>query len=255
MTRLEFDIQALCAWAPGLESAEDWKRWAREPTAPFSTGRPAIPDVPPNLRRRCGQQDAMLLHVGLRCLKECTVLPPVVVGSRHGEARATRTLLDLLAELEPLSPQRFSLSVHNASAGLLSIVTKNTQMSRSIAAARDTFPAALLEATSVLRRSTHVLLILVDEACPEDYRHYLDERPATFAIGLLLGRGPSYQLELVSQTGEDVPVSGAGLPLPHALEFARWFFGEPDEPLAWRSMHRHWRLRAARDSRIGEFVE
>lgn len=93
---------------------------------------------------------------------------PVIVGSSIGEASAMLDLLDKMwREAEPMSPAVFTVSVHNAASGLLSISMKNKGFTTSIAADCDTPAATLLEGIGLLATGTDaVVCVCADEASP-----------------------------------------------------------------------------------------
>ena len=60
---------------------------------------------------------------------------PTIVGSAIGEAATMIGLLDQMwRRHEPMSPAEFTVSVHNAASGLISICNKNRGMTTSLAA-------------------------------------------------------------------------------------------------------------------------
>jgi hypothetical protein len=93
---------------------------------------------------------------------------PVIVGSSIGEASAMLDLLDKMwREDEPMSPAVFTVSVHNAASGLLSISMKNKGYTTSIAADCDTPAATLMEGIGLLATGTAaVVCVCADEASP-----------------------------------------------------------------------------------------
>jgi hypothetical protein len=108
--------------------------------------------------------------------------------SRHGEFERTLRILAALAANDPVSPADFSLSVHNALAGLLSIASHNTSAHTAIAAGPDSFGSALIEAASCLidQPDEPVLLVYYDEGLPEPYNEIADEKDSCIALAMLL---------------------------------------------------------------------
>jgi len=96
------------------------------------------------------------------------VTTPVIVGSSIGEVGAMLDLLDKMwRHGEPMSPAVFTVSVHNAASGLLSISMKNKGYTTSIAADYDTPAATLLEGIGLLATGTEaVVCVCADEASP-----------------------------------------------------------------------------------------
>ena len=135
---IRFSVADWMAIAPGRSTRDAWIAWANggEPA-----GEPAAnltAQLPSSLRRRVtpiGQAGFAAAHV----LGADSRHARIVFCSRHGEFSRTLALLQALAADEPLSPADFSLSVHNALLGLLSIAWKNSAGHSSIAAGPDSF--------------------------------------------------------------------------------------------------------------------
>ena len=125
-----FSIVSHAAWAPGLTTPEAWARWARAPQRIVAGEEPGVKAMPAMLRRRAGFLGKMALEVAYRCLDGrgagATTIPTVFC-SRHGEVSRALALLSDLARGEALSPTAFSMSVHNATAGLLTIARQIAQ--------------------------------------------------------------------------------------------------------------------------------
>ena len=100
-----------------------------------------------------------------------------VLASRHGEFSRLLGILDALAQDELPSPTDFSMSVHHAMAGLLSIHAGNTAGHTALAAGADTFGMALLEAASCIAEQPDepVLLLYGDEPLSGAYAGFCDE--------------------------------------------------------------------------------
>ncbi len=102
---------------------------------------------------------------------------PTVFASRHGECARSVELLQSLAAATPLSPAAFSLSVHNANAGLLSIARGMRGNSMAISAGQSTVEHAVIEACGLLADGApYVLLVVADASLPELYAPYSDCR-------------------------------------------------------------------------------
>jgi len=184
MVELEFGIAAYAAWNPQSGTQTDF-HWSSEGDADHD--RPARPPVPQLLRRR-------VTPIGQAALRVAWALPQVerarfVFASRHGEFDRTMTMLDQLAAEDGPSPADFSLGVHNALAGLLSICARNHGGHTALAAGVDSFGFGLMEATACLidRPEDPVMLVYYDAGLPTDYP---DTAPAcaeaTLALALAL---------------------------------------------------------------------
>lgn len=113
---------------------------------------------------------------------------PVVFASRHGDAHRTLELLQALASGDDVSPASFSMSVHNAVAGILSIARGDTSAVTAVAAADNLLLAALLEASAQLQDAPRVLCVLCDLPLPALYTAIEDAPTEPWALALLLER-------------------------------------------------------------------
>jgi len=219
------------AWSPGLATREDWQRWAPEPSPLGCEGAPEIRFLPAMQRRRCDTLSRMCLQVAHdACPEELRGDVRSVFASRHGSFQNTAALLRDLADGNPLSPNRFSHSVHNTQSGIFSIWAKNREAATCVAAGAETFGAGFLEAMGLLHRHPEgpLLLVVGDESVPEPFDALSDEKGA-YALALLLraGEGDSEDgrvgLRFGPGTSEDT-----GPHFPDALVFLRWWLSGGD---------------------------
>ncbi|ODP32542.1 hypothetical protein A9762_22585 [Pandoraea sp. ISTKB] len=164
------------------------RRWAyrQASTAPASQPDTGVSD--PMLRRRLSP----LARLALSVASNCGPLPPacrIVYASQHGEIARTTQMLEALTQGELPSPTAFSLSVLNATPGVLSIAREDRSAINAVAANDDTLGYALLDAWTQLREVPElpVLVIHAFEAPPECYgptARQSDE--ATSALALLI---------------------------------------------------------------------
>jgi len=180
-------IARWAAWAPGLESPEQWREWAQSRAQPSGTGAPALSFVDPMLRRRLGKTARMALHVAHQCLPENAPMR-TVFSSRHGELHRTVGMLRQLAQGQDISPTEFALSVHNAAAGVYSIARADRSASTSIVAGAETFAYGLVEAATqwLADRSHPVLFVYSDEPVPDEYRTFVSMPEHAHAVAILL---------------------------------------------------------------------
>lgn len=154
-------------WTTGFPTAAAWATGVADPAADKPIGK-SLDRVN---RRRASPLDRALADVTAEAIAQAGVDPatvPVVVGSAIGEAATMIGLLDeMWRHKNPMSPADFTMSVHNAASGLISISNKNRGMTTSLAADEDTPAAALLEGIGlVLTRDTPVVVACADEPAP-----------------------------------------------------------------------------------------
>lgn len=179
------------AWTPGTTSVDEWRALlcATDSSAsapPTEQTKPAVDFVPPLLRRRLSGLSRSALAVAGDCLGTDSATR-TIFASPHGEVGRTVELLQQLAAGEPLSPNAFSLSVHNTASGLYAIATGNRAASTALAAGRDTLALAFIEAAGRLARDPEpLLLVFADEPLPAFYQRWQPQPARAFALALLL---------------------------------------------------------------------
>jgi len=212
-----------------------WKSWPA-PAAQAESGRA----LPLALRRRVSA-------IGRRALEAAWQLEPdanarLVLSSRHGEYERTISLLTQLTDERSVSPADFSLSVHSALAGLLSIATANHSGLSAVAAGRDSFGYGLLEAAACLADdpATRVLLVHFDGPLPEVYSELGEavESPLAAALSLSVGSPATPRIEI------DMQPASADEPMTASLagEFVR-FLSTADREGRARGDRMSWRWR------------
>jgi hypothetical protein len=161
-----------------------------------SGDKPEVPQVPAILRRRASLAARMALKAAFECLPSAEERLPTVFCSRHGEVGRSVELMEMMARGEGQLPMSFSLSVHNAAAGLYSIARGDTSNSVTLAAGKNTLPMGVAEACGLLSQGhPRVLLVNFDDAVPAPFKGFRDEADPPFALGLLLGQGSAFSLE------------------------------------------------------------
>jgi hypothetical protein len=145
-------------------------------------------EIPTMIRRRLRGAALAAVCCGLESLHAATKPVEVIFCSRHGDLDRTRRLLLAMAEGRALSPLEFSLSVHNALAGMLDLVRQERTGHTTIAAGRDTFAAALIEASARLwgDRDHATLLLYVEEPVPEELQSHTDRSFGGTVLAALL---------------------------------------------------------------------
>ena len=234
---MKFDIKGWQAWAPGVSTPEGWRTWCAQPYVLAASAETAdVSFLPALQRRRLSPLARMAFHVGWP-LAELMPAQPVVFCSRHGETPRNLQLLTNLAQQEDLSATHFSLSVHNAVAGLWSIFRNDTSEMTSIAGVEDGLEHALVEAQLLLAAgSPSVLLIIAEDQQPSAYLPWIDDVPFAYALALQVVPGQQWQLELSSQRTDSAIESKSW---PHALQLLPLLMGT-QQHLALRVANRQW---------------
>ena len=218
-----FSIAGHAEWAPGLTTPEAWALWARAPRPIVPGEEPGVKAMPAMLRRRAGFLGKMALEVAYRCLdglddKGANI--PTVFCSRHGEVARALELLTDLAHGEALSPTAFSMSVHNATAGLLTIARADRANHIALAAGAATIEHAVIEACGLLDDGAPmVLLVASDGQLPELYLPYQDSDEQPHAWAWLMTPAADDTVALRWSASDEAPASR----LPGALDVAAFY--------------------------------
>lgn len=142
----------------------------------------------------------------------------LVFCSQHGDMTRLREMLRDLAARAELSPTAFSQSVHNASAGLFTIIAQSSAPMISLASGGSTFASGWLEAEGFLveHPDAHVLLVTYDEPLPQEYASFSPQTQCHHALALLLRKHSERGLVLQPTVAEQDE------PLPLAPLFIAW---------------------------------
>ncbi|MBM7456131.1 hypothetical protein HNR62_002012 [Oceanisphaera litoralis] len=193
---LSFKLQSWNALAPGLESTSEWRSWLEQLCIPTPClNKVSLQQIPPILRRRFTELGRCAAGAALPLLENIDAIPGVF-ASRHGDTPLTLSLLEGIADEQPMSPTGFSLAVHNAVSGLISIARKDASEVTAIAAADNLIPLALLEAATQLQERERVLCLVYDVPLPELYQPYSSCEPFPFALAMLLSRSEGVEMTL-----------------------------------------------------------
>ncbi|MCW4153164.1 beta-ketoacyl synthase chain length factor [Halomonas sp. 18H] len=182
---------------------EDWQAWSAAQSGvaicsqhDLSSNVSASP-LPPMLRRRLDEVGRATCGI-LSSLDPETACP-LIHASRHGDASHTLQMLASITQGDPISPTRFSMSVHNAVLGVHSIAHRHHLPLQALGACGNEFDSLLCEAMGYLVEGYPAVVIVFSEGpLPEPYQEHAEDPGAPCAVGmrLSLGRGA----KLVSQT-------------------------------------------------------
>ncbi len=235
---MELYVSQCVAWAPGIETSADWSRWAKSPERLASDVKPAVKAVPAMTRRRLTRWGRMSLEVASACVPNIDENTPCIFASRHGDTHRTLMLLKSIAEGEALSPTAFSLSVHNSSVGIFSIVHKIFAGALAVAGGKETLAEAFVAAYGLLSEGhKKVLLVQTDEPIASFYENDVDEAEMPHAVAMVLTRETGQWMTVDYQ-----PATSADALTKVSLgtEFLRFWFGAEGEAayvgkrLLWR---------------------
>lgn len=153
------------------------------------------------LRRRLNTMGRACIAEMLAQLEENEDIP-LVYCSRHGDIERTLKILKDQACGEPASPMDFSLAVHNAITGIISIHCGIRENISSIASDSGYLVPALLDASGLLDQGHEdVLVIISDARLPEIYRETDDAGEYPFAACFRVTRFAGIALE-IGYTGD-----------------------------------------------------
>ena len=215
MSALQVNVAGTGLWMAGYPDAAAWA--ARAPVTGDEPLKPKGEAFDRVNRRRASQMGRAIGDAVAEALGQAGVEPrttPVIVGSSIGEASAMIGLLDQMWRAdEPMSPAVFTVSVHNAASGLLSISMKNKGYTTSIAADYDTPAAALLEGIGLLATGHDaVCCVCADEDSP---RSLLEHAPhwdmLAGAVVLTRADAPGAKAQLTIDVGGEADLAPAEL--------------------------------------------
>jgi len=144
-----------------------------------------LPDfsfIPPMMRRRMSDFEKIAVGLAGKIAPE-TPNYTTVFASKFGEWGQTIELIQQFFNDNEMSPAGFSNSVHNASAGLFSLLTKNTNSYTSIAAGDNTLEMAILKALS---ETNDVMVVFANEHNPEIYNNILKTPQNAFGMAFMI---------------------------------------------------------------------
>jgi hypothetical protein len=218
-----FALRHWAAWAPGLEDRSAWQAWARAPFRPAGETAPPVSDMPAMLRRRADRLGRMALAV---LYQGTSPGSPIIYCSRYGELARVARLLEELAATGGVSPQGFSVSVHNAIVGLYSIATRGHENVQSLAAAEATPLAGLVDAAGLLADGAAcVRLVLCEEPVPPVFAPFAEPTDCPYAVLLELAPGNDYRFEW-AQPPAGAPPAPPPPGLPPALAVLHFLLGD-----------------------------
>ncbi len=202
---LTLRLKSWKAVTPELGSNRAWQCSADHPSViDINDASAAIKQIPPMLRRRFNLAGRCVIGAAIPLLEIDQQIPSVFV-SKHADAQLSLSLQKDLGQDLPVSPTDFSLAVHNAISGLLSIARKDTSAVTSIAPEQGMVVNGLVEALGLLQEHDEVLCVFFDAPLPELIDDGSTALSFPFAIAMLLSNNEGQCLSL-EQLDLDEPV-------------------------------------------------
>lgn len=218
---VRFSIAAAAAWAPGVETPEAWLKWANDACSITPGSEPGLRAMPAMQRRRVRAPGRMALEVAYACLGD-RVGVPTIFCSVNGEVSRSVELLQDLAVGEPQSPTSFSLSVHNAAAGLFSIARGDTANHLALSAREATVEHAAIEACGMLADGEEaVLLVASDCPLPAVYSDFQRDNEQPYAWAWLI-EPPKHDVMSLAWSGSQEEEARQPERLPAGLQILRF---------------------------------
>jgi len=198
-----------------------------------------LASVPKMLKRRLSPLAKIVFCAANQCIDELMIVP-AVFSSTHGELAKSLSMIELLEAGEEVSPTAFSLSVHNAIAGLFSMAWENKLQCTVVAPGEEGLAAAFIEALGLLQEGAEqVLLVFYDEPLVDFYPFAPFKLSADESRALALriskrGEGQALRMSSLPLTGND------GEQPVQLTAFIR-FLAEPQAQLTLKTPRHSWR--------------
>lgn len=164
---------------------------------------PDVAFVPPMVRRRMTDLQKIAIGVAHNVVTD-TADYRIVFASRYGEWGQTIKLIKQFHETSEMSPAGFSNSVHNAAAGVFSVLTGNKKSYESIAAGPRTMESGVMAA---LGGAKPVLFVFAEEKSPEIYEPHLEKPVMAHGLAFMLSDDASRRVEWNPATNMLAPLT------------------------------------------------
>jgi len=244
MNTLAITFAAWNAWEQVPDNTELWNHFGDRQGNESPIMLPKAQRIPTMLRRRLGSHGKLAMAAAESAIAATPKSMPTVFSSQHGDLARTLELLDSLTSNEPLSPTHFSLSVHNAIAGIYSIARNDNSPTTALSSFVDDVSSALLETQLILeeQQCEFALCIVHDEPLPELYStQSIPKRP--YATAFLLSAKPSMSsktLELSISPDDSPKSTSTPIERPTAVELVEFLNQEKRPSLHLSSPERTW---------------
>jgi hypothetical protein len=171
-----------------------------------------------------------------------------IFATRHGEFTTTLRILEEITNRDAPSPADFSMSVHHALAGLLSIHAGNKAGHTTISAGASTFGYGVLEAATTILEQQHsaALLVSYDEPLPDAYQGFREKEeeqlPFILALDIVAPEAADHRFMLsLRPNGDPVGVPNSS-DMPMGQRFLDFFLsGRSQAELVGETLTWMWR--------------
>lgn len=166
--------------------------------ANYYQGPALIDDIPAMMRRRLPQV-AKYIHslMGL-CGRDQV---PTLFASTNGEL--SRTLKLIRSYDEDVSPAEFSMSVHNAIAGVLSVASGDRSDYSVIDSLSGVLETALIEAASRLQQTPCIRVVYFEEPLVDEFQdHGKDDAAMAAVLVMMIEPGETFTIQSLLPTDE-----------------------------------------------------
>jgi hypothetical protein len=229
----DFIVHKWAVWPPLQSDAEQ----------DLATQKELLASVPKMLKRRLSPLAKTVFCAANQCLDE-HMRVPAVFSSSHGELAKSFSMMKMLEAGEEISPTTFSLSVHNAIAGLFSIAWQNTLQCTVVAPGEEGLAAAFIEALGLLQEGAEqVLLVFYDEPLPDFYPSapFKLSTDESRALALRIAKSGEGQILRMSS----LPLTGNDGEQPVQLPAFVRFLAGPQTQLTLKTPRHSWRWEKA----------
>jgi hypothetical protein len=198
-----------------------------------------LASVPKMLKRRLSPLAKIVFCAANQCIDEHMIVP-AVFSSTHGELAKSFSMIELLEAGEEISPTAFSLSVHNAIAGLFSMAWENKLQCTVVAPGEEGLAAAFIEALGLLQEGAEqVLLVFYDEPLVDFYPSAPFKLSSDESRALALRIAKSGEGQMLKMTS--LPLTGNDGEQPVQLMAFIRFLAGPQAQLTFKTPRHSWR--------------
>lgn len=200
----------------------------------------AINEVPAMQRRRLSKLAKIALNSARKMQQQFGEIDYIVWTSCFGDEQNTLKILHEIANEGTASPTQFSILVHNAIAGLYSILFQDDTVSTSISSRLSTcWQDAVTEAYSFLQANgkQRALVIYYEQPLPEVYIDQVADFEQGIAISALVERDdPNLQFEFHPTKPADVEQQ-----FDHSIQALNFYHFWQSEQQTWHAGNGLWK--------------